>query len=103
MLTTNKIFEVSYSIDGHILVTEDYWVLDAELHFYLDNINVRRIGTLPYSVLKNIKFLCATIVLFSEIHQNVFNISECHWKISPISEIDIILKLGHIWTQVYIS
>ena len=61
MFNAEKICVVSYSITGQIEVLKYHWLLDTELHYYLSNISVRMIGTLPYSVLQNTKFLCPRI------------------------------------------
>ena len=53
-------------------------LVDIELHLCLSNFSVRRIGTLPYSVLQNTKYPCPTKFLFSDVRQNIYNFSEFH-------------------------
>ena len=73
MFKAIKICVVGYSITGQL---KYQWLLDTDLHYCLSNTSVRRIGTLPYSVLQNTTFPCPTIFLFSEIRQHVYDFSE---------------------------
>ena len=97
MFKAIKICVVGYSITGQL---KYQWLLDTDLHYCLSNTSVRRIGTLPNSVLQNTKFSCPTIFLFSEVRQNIYNFSEFCWENRPISVFRHI-RTPSFWVQYY--
>ena len=87
-------------------------LVDIELHLCLSNFSVRRIGTLPYSVLQNTKFICSKTFLFSEIHQYTYNYSKFRWEKRVIfmfgctqPHLALIASLKHLsgWSDMYES